>query len=160
MTLAVPTPTTDLANVDWAMLETMSTDRTLWTVADIAEFFGLDRTAVYHWERACLNYQLRGATRWPPTGVELRTRMPVSQDRPPVTRDWWPHHPTVLPPVDVPGTSGRNRWFKGTLVAWGLCTKRINLQGEPVQQRAGTRTKGRVSPRRGVPRDQAAKSQE
>jgi hypothetical protein len=140
-------------DVDWAALEALCDSTELWTMADIVEFFGVARTSVWHWVRACGNYQWRGATEWPPTQSELRHRYEMPSP-PPAERRWWPDYTTILPPVDVPGGDGRDRWYKGSVMRWGLRTKRVDLTGSPASLKAGARSRGRTWERAAA--DQAA----
>jgi len=137
---SVDQPTPDES--DSAKLLEMCSSTEPWTTAQIAEFFGVSRNVVWHWARASRNYQFHGATTWPPTQVELRLAYggatPAAEPR-----DWWPPHPTILPPVDLPGDGGRDRWLKGTIVKWARKTKRVDQAGNPAALKAGTRGRGR-----------------
>jgi hypothetical protein len=116
-----------------------------WTAAEIGEFFGVSRNLVWHWVRACRNYQFHGADVWPPTQRELRHAYEPTPDAP--QRDWWPPHPSILPPCIPLNSNGRERWLKGEVVRWARLTNRVDGFGNPVRLKAGTRGRGRASSR-------------
>lgn len=130
------------ADIDWDLIERLWSDRTLVDLAEIADMCGMTRVnSAATWQRAAQNYLVRGHRSWPPSTAILRQCTdPADDGAAPVT--WYPVHPSLLPPPDVPGKRGQNRWYKGTIYRWGMQTRRLDLTGQPLRGQRGP-AKGR-----------------
>lgn len=122
---------------DWDLAERLCNDRTLVDLGEVATMCGMtSRQSAYFWLRGAQNYRERGLRTWPPTGHSLRNLLPKPESQQPPAKALL--HPSILPPPDVPGGGrGLDRWYKGTIYAWGMRTRRISPTGEPVARVAG-----------------------
>lgn len=131
------------ADIDWGRIEELFNDRTLVRAVDISEMCGMAQVnSATHWQRAAQNYLVRGHRQWPPSLSIMRQKVDgdgaAGNDLP----DWYPPHSSLLPPPDVPGKHGQNRWYKGTIYKWGMRTRRLDFNGDPIRRTAGP-AKGR-----------------
>lgn len=120
-------------DIDWGLIERLINDRTLVDLAEIAEMCGLaSRQSAWLWLRAAQNYLIRGYTKWPPTSSELRNQVGDTPGLP--SQPHYFVHRAILPPPDIPGGGkrGQDRWYRGTIYAWGMRTRRISPTGEPI----------------------------
>lgn len=137
-------------DLDWDLMATLHSDRTLVDLADIAAMCGMANShAAWLWFRAAKNYLLRGYREWPPSVDALKNEVHGTPDNttlrpPPDGPVPYFTHPSVLPPPDFPGRArGQDRWYKGTIYRWGMQVRRISPTGEPLRRTSRGPAKGR-----------------
>lgn len=118
--------TLDPADIDFPRILRLRADRTLWDFDDVRAFFG-GATAAMHWYRACRLLATGGLRHWPFTPAETRKAKPGNLKR---TVRWWPPIDIALPPPDKITDKGQYRWYRGTIITWGMQTGRIGLDGQ------------------------------